>query len=130
MGVKKILIQFIKFGLIGLLNNAVYLGIYYSFINLKLFYIAANVIAYVISSIIGFFFNKVWVFRKKERPISSMVKFYIVYLSALGISSGGLYILVNRFGIPEAIAPLVMLCITIPYNFLLNRMWVFREKAV
>jgi len=32
-------------------------------------------------------------------------------------------------GIPETLAPILNLCITIPLNFLVNKYWTFKKSA-
>ena len=34
---------------------------------------------------------------------------------------------VEAIGIPEALAPVLNLCITIPLNFFINKYWTFRR---
>ena len=47
--------------------------------------------------------------------------------NALGLDSLLLVFWMEAIGIPEALAPVLNLCITIPLNFFINKYWTFRR---
>lgn len=124
---KKIL-QFIKFGLVGASNTLISFLIYYALIYFKLNYIIANALGYIISSIWGYLLNKKWVFRDSSgKTIQSIVKYYIVYGSSFLINILCMYIFVDVFAISKIIAPIITMCITVPYNYIFNKIWAFKK---
>ncbi len=125
----KLFIQFFKFGIIGGINTLISLAIYYGLVFLHINYMIATACGYVISSLIGYTLNKLWVFQAKNQSINkSLVKYYIVYLSSLLLNIGSMYLWVDMLKISKFLAPILTLMITIPYNFLFSKLWVFQTE--
>lgn len=124
------LIQFIKFGMVGLLNTVLaYLinnGCYYI---LHLHEQICNLIAFIITVTISYFLNNKYVFNGGKNNIKSYLKVVASYsLTGLFLTALLLYIEERIFGIPNYIATLMNLVITVPVNFLLNKFWAFKKK--
>lgn len=127
---KKIFIQFIKFGFVGCLNTIFSLAIYYVMVYFKINYMAATVVSYLVSSVIGYALNRIWVFKAKNTKVSSSaLKYYIVYGSSLLINIGCMYLWVNILGLSKYIAPILTLCITVPFNYIFSRLWAFKDSS-
>jgi putative flippase GtrA len=126
------LIQFIKFGIVGLSNTAISYIIYAALVYLGLYYIIASVIAFVLSVLNSFFWNNKYVFKpgndqQKRNLWGALLKTYISYaFSGLILSNILLYFFVEILHISEYIAPLLGLVITIPLNFIMNKKWAFK----
>lgn len=124
--------QFIKFGIVGLSNTAISYGIYYAMIlvNTEL-YLLANVIGFVASVINAYFWNNRVVFAKGKKTFQehakSLAKTFAAYGSTALLSTILLVVLVQLFGISEFLAPLLILVITVPLNFLINKFWTFKK---
>lgn len=125
--------QFIKFGLVGVANNVIFLAVYYLIVlwqsNL---YLVGNVVGFLVSTLNAYLLNSRFVFgkgRANGKSGQALVKTYVTYTVSLGISTGLLYLLVDQWGISEKIAPLISLMITVPLNFLLNKLWVYRTRS-
>ncbi|MGL5258203.1 MAG: GtrA family protein [Proteocatella sp.] len=123
---KELANQFIKFGIVGVLNNGVFILFYYVFLNFKIHYIISNTLAYIISILNAYYFNKKFVFKTGSKGINSLLKTYVSYGITFAISTVLLYSMVNFIGISSYIAPIISLCITIPVNFILNKYWTFK----
>lgn len=123
----KLVKQFFKFGIVGLSNTVISLGMYYLLVFFNVNYIVANTIAFVVSVLNAYYWNNKYVFNKKEKGHGkSMVKVFASYGSTFLLSTGLLFLMVNILGISELIAPLINLIITIPLNFILNKFWAFK----
>lgn len=63
-----------------------------------------------------------------------MVKAFFKVLASYGlsffISIILMGILVDKLGISTYIAPLLKMAITIPMNFVLNKVWAFKDKRI
>lgn len=126
---QKLLQQFIKFGLVGCINTATSLAIYYILLFFSVKYLLASVLGYVSSSIVGFILNKFWVFQAKNtKTVQETVRYYIVYGCALLINLCMMYLLVDILMISDKIAPIITLCVTVPFNFVMSKLWVFKSK--
>lgn len=126
--------QIVKFGLVGVLNNIICLLVYYIVvaINAKL-YLLGNALGFIISTLNAYFLNSRFVFRtatQKEIPKGSLVKTYLTYMLSLCISTSLLFLLVDIIGIHENIAPIISLIVTVPLNFVLNKLWIYKKNNV
>lgn len=129
---RKFVFQIIKFGCVGVLNNIIYLIVYYIVIYIQSeLYLLGNVLGFLISTMNAYIFNSKYVFRLSEcgkyRYKKTLFKTYVVYAIALCISTLLLYILIDMFTINKSIAPIICLGITVPLNFLLNKLWVYKK---
>ena len=123
--------QAMKFSLIGLINTLNSWLIYYILIFLNINYLISTTIAYLISSIIGYSLNKNWSFKNNNENHTKVIKkYYITYISSYCLNICIMYLLVNIFKCSNLIAPLLVLLITVPYNFILSKYWVFKKKQI
>lgn len=128
---KQTLIQFIKFGIVGVSNTAISLLVYYIvlWINPN-WYLAGNVAGWIISVANAFFWNERYVFTQERNSFAAMLKrigkTYLSYGATFLLSTVLLYLEVDVWHWSAVISPLINLLITIPLNFLLNKFWTFR----
>ena len=124
-------ILFGKFGIVGVVNNIVSLAIYYLVVsfNEKL-YLLGNAMGFIVSTFCAYMLNSRFVFGSSEKKTgkTALVKTYATYMTSLCMSTLILYVLVQRLGISERIAPIFSLMITIPFNFLMNKLWVYKAR--
>lgn len=121
-------IQFIKFGIVGISNTLISLTIYYILIYLNINYIVANAIGFVCSVINAYFWNSKYVFKSDiERNIfRSFIKVFISYGFTFILGTILLYLWVDVLDISKLLAPIINLFITIPLNFLINKLWAMK----
>lgn len=133
--------QFLKFGIIGLTNTILFYILYLVFLGLfkhiKVFaeydYLISSVMAFFISAIWSFYWNNKYTFKNSDGVKRSLLKTFIK--SVLSYSITGLllqnvllYVLVEFCGLPKEIVPLLILMITVPLNFILNKYWAFNQR--
>lgn len=134
------LLQFIKFGIVGLSNTAISYGIdmlcYYAILapmawssNAKI--IVANVLAFVISVINSYYWNNRYVFGSGERK--TLLQHLLAYarMAACYAFTGLLLapvlrVWMNDLGLPYWLSGLACLVVTVPLNFVMNKFWAFR----
>lgn len=121
--------QFFKFGIVGCINTFSSWIFYYSLLFLGVHYLISTTIAYILSSIIGFILNKAWVFQNKVYDYKRIIKYYLVYGSSYLINILCMYMWVDIMNISDKLAPILTLFITIPFNYIFSRIWVFKEKV-
>ena len=127
---KSLFVQFIKFGFVGCLNTLLSLAIYYGMVYFKIHYMIATVTSYLGSSVLGYVLNRIWVFKAKNTKVaSSALKYYIVYASSLLINMGCMYLWVDLLNLSKYLAPIFTLCVTVPYNYIFSRLWVFKRNT-
>lgn len=128
--INKVIIQFIKFGIVGASNTVISLIIYYLCLYIGLNYILSNSIAFIISVLNAYYWNQKYVFKnnskKKTFTIKALVRVFTSYGSTFLLGTVLLILWIDCLHISEFLAPLINLCITIPLNFILNKFWAFR----
>lgn len=126
-----LLIQFIKFGVVGLSNTLISYGMYAVLTYIGVPYVLASVIGFMVSVLNSFFWNNRFVFKKnagEQRNLwYTLAKTFLAYAgTGLFLSSILLVLFVEKMGISKYIAPILSLVITIPLNFIINKFWSFR----
>ena len=135
------LMQFIKFGIVGLSNTVVsyviYVGAFLLFQKYKMFihsdYLIAQIIAFILSVLWSFYWNNKYVFEKKENEernlLQALMKTYISYaFTGLFLNSILSLLWVEIIHIPKLIAPIINLVVSVPINYIMNKFWAFRSK--
>lgn len=128
---KKDLIQFLKFGLVGVSNTAVSLAVYYLFLWVDdRLYLWGNVVGWVVSVANAFYWNNKYVFTEHSEGIAALIKrllrTYLSYGATFLLSTVLLYLEVDVLHWSAVISPIMNLLVTIPLNFLLNKFWTFQ----
>lgn len=126
-----LLIQFLKFGLVGVSNTLVSLFCYYLFLWIdEDLYMVGSVVGAVVSIANAFFWNDRFVFKGNENDwrskLKRLAKTYVSYGGTSLLSTFLLWLEV-QLGVDKVIAPVVNLLITIPLNFILNKFWTFKK---
>ncbi|MBR5407076.1 MAG: Coenzyme F420 hydrogenase/dehydrogenase, beta subunit C-terminal domain [Lachnospiraceae bacterium] len=122
--------QFIKFSFVGVSNTVISLAVYYICIFLGLHYMLAYTLGFLLSVCNAFFWNNRYVFTNKQEK--SIVRAFLKVLTSYGfsflLSLVLMGLLVDILKIPQVIAPLLKMTVTIPINFVLNKVWAFKDK--
>lgn len=141
--IENALMQFIKFGMVGLSNTLISYVIYAA--SLLLFqrfaifgtnaYLVSQVLAFVISVAWSFYWNNKYVFTQNEGETRSLwhslLKTYISYsFTGLFLNTLLLILWVQLLHISEFIAPIINLHVSVPLNFIINKFWAFRNKPM
>jgi len=126
--------QFTKFGLVGVTNTFISYFIYLIFLFAlgKEYYLVGSVVGFIVSVLNSFYLNDKYVFKKKEEvnrsKYKALLKVFLSYASTgLILSNILLIIFIDYLYVPETIAPLVGLLITIPINYIMNKVWAFKD---
>ena len=130
---KNDLLQFIKFGLVGVSNTLVAWICYYLFLWIdEDLYIVGSVVGGIVSIANAFYWNDKFVFKSNNNDWRSKLnRLGKTYISYGGTSLFGLFLLwveVRFLGVSKLLAPPLNLIITIPLNFMLNRNWTFGKE--
>lgn len=153
----KLLKQIVSFGIVGVLNTLVSQVIYMIGVALGMHYLAASVIAFIISVLHAYLWQVKVVFKEDE-SLEKRVWWQVLLKTYAAYAFTGLFLnnvllvlwidilkidrftppltnLVNSFGISMDnhelavdIAPLLNICINVPLNFVINKFWAYRQK--
>lgn len=146
--------KFLKFGLIGILNTIVDFAVFYIMdcwvirdgpaltllgVNIITGPYLSNAVSYLAANIHSFFWNRLWTFQKKGRISGGEVLRYIATSAGyLLISSAGLAVSIRILSLPlfstvipeewiNLAAKIPTFCVTVFYNYLMNKFWVFKN---
>lgn len=119
--------EFGKFLLVGLANTLLSYGVYLALIPL-LSYSIAYTIAYVAGFILSYFLNSMWVF-KSAPSWKTFFRYPLVYAVQFLINLLCLSLLIEKLFIAEALAPLVVVVLSIPITFVLSRFFLRDQKG-
>ncbi len=123
--------QFIRFGIVGVINTSLDFVIYAFLTRLFLFfdehYLIANLISFSIATVNSYIFNKYWTFKdnSKQHKIQ-YTKFYLVSLCGLILTQTILYILVE-LGLYDLLAKAIAVGVVLFWNFFVNKFWTFKK---
>lgn len=128
---KASVIQFIKFGLVGVSNTAISLLVYYIVLWVNpAWYLAGNVAGWIISVANAYFWNNKYVFTGGKTgwrtTLRKLGRTYLSYGATFLLSTALLYLEVDVLHWSAVVSPIINLLVTIPLNFLLNKFWAFR----
>lgn len=116
---------FTRFILVGGVNTLNYF-LFYTILNLKLEYIYAHIISFLLSSTISFFITVSYTFEESI-TIKKFIYFPITYLPNLLLSTIGTYIFVYFNIMNESFASLLVMVIAIPITFILSKLLLVRK---
>jgi putative flippase GtrA len=125
-----VLVQFIKFGVVGVSNTLLTLVVYT--VLLKVFgvwYLAASGIGFVVGATNGFLLNRRWTFREHVGDALTPVRWGVVQAVGLGIDEGLLYLLVHDASLDKLLAQVCATAVVTVTTFFVNRAWTFRVHA-
>lgn len=151
------LVQFIKFGLVGVLNTLISQIVYMVCISFGLHYLAASILGFIISVLNAFVLQNRFVFKEDATAAKRiwwqvLLKTYAAY-AFTGLLLNNLLLilwidvikieqitpplteLVNAVGIEIGnrelavdIAPILNMVVNVPINFAINKFWAYRQK--
>jgi putative flippase GtrA len=118
--------EFIKFALVGLLNTAVDVAIFFLLTWVNTPYVAAQVVSYSCGAANSYLLNKFWTFRSSGLSYAEVVRFTVVNLGSLVISIVVLTLLHETADLGLAVSKAGATVCALALNFLGNKLWVFR----
>ena len=135
------LVQFVKFGLVGVSNTAISYGIemlcyYVLFRNVawdeKVKIAVISALAFIVSVTNSYYWNNRFVFAQGKKSAPEHLKTYLKTMACYALTglvlAPALKIWLNGLGWPYWLASLASLAVTIPLNFVLNKFWAFGKK--
>ena len=132
------IIQFIKFGIVGFSNVVVsYIINICTLLLLKKYnlpydFIIGNILSFLLSVLWSFYWNNKYVFKNnsndKKSILKKLLKTYIAYSFSCIILNNVLSLVwIEILRISKYIAPIINLIVTIPINFIINKLWAFKK---
>lgn len=120
--------QFLKFGVIGVINTVITVITYQLLIYSGINHFVANTAGYLLGTINSYFFNNYWVFQAKDKSKEVFSKFIMVNFVTLCISNLLLFIFVDKLHYRKDLVQIFVIPITMVFNFILNKFWTFKRR--
>jgi putative flippase GtrA len=124
---RTMLIQFVKFGLVGVSNTALTFIVYT--LLLKVFgvqYLVASALGFIVGAVNGFLWNRRWTFRDHVGDALTPVRWGVVQTCGLGLDEVLLFGLVHGAGADKLVAQAIATVFVTVTTFFANRAWTFR----
>lgn len=124
--------QFVKYIIGGCTAAIVDLLLLYVFTDIfGLWVIYSATLAFLVAFFVSFYIQKFWTFRdnRKKGAYKQMAMYFGVGTVNLGINAGGMFVLVERFGVPYILAQIVIGSLIAVSSFIIYRFVIFRKKT-
>lgn len=124
--------QFVKYAIVGCLNVVLFLAIFNALLVVDVHVLAANALAFSVTSVNSFALNKLWSFRDRRRDAVVRQYFTFVFftLIGLGLNTGMFSLLLiplDQYGtLGKNGAALASLPVSVVWNFTSYRLWTFK----
>ena len=120
-------LQLVRFGAVGVSGYLVNLAVFAASLHLiGVDYRVSAVLAYVVSVLNNFFWNRHWTFRARHgRAMHQGLRFFAVSLVTFGFSYIVLVMLVGA-GMHKDLSQAISVAAGMPLNFLGQKLWSFR----
>jgi putative flippase GtrA len=120
-------LQLARFGAVGASGYVVNLGVFAACVHLMAIdYHLSAVIAWAVSVLNNFFWNRHWTFAaKQDHPVLQAVRFFAISLVAFGFTYATLVLLVDA-GVMKVLAQAIAIVAGTPLSFVGQKLWSFR----
>ena len=127
MKASKFVIQFIKFGIVGVSNTL--LSALTIWILLKVLHCSdyiSNIVGYIVGLVNSFIWNRKWTFDSKTKVTDTLFKFILTFGVSYLFQLVNLYILLHYTSIDSYVSQLLSIVVYTGINFVLNKIYTFK----
>ena len=126
----KEIFNYLVFGVLTTLVN--YVSYFGATRCLKINYIVANIIAWLISVVFAYVTNKFWVFEDKSLEIKKLVKEVFMFFAARVMSGGVetlmLFIFVTLLGFDDGVIKIFASVFVVIFNYVVSKFFIFNGE--
>ena len=127
---RPVLLQLVRFGIIGLLQNGAAYAVYLLFTWIGFDPKLVVGITYPLAMLVSFLGNKKYTFSHKGGTTGAGIRFLIAHAVSYSLNLGMLYLLVDKMGYPHQLVQLAAIFICAAFLFVALKFFVFRSTAV
>jgi putative flippase GtrA len=127
--VPPMLVQLVRFGLVGFTNTALTLATYAVLSGLHVPVALAGAGGWAVGAVNGFVLNRAWTFRGAARGALPAARYAVVALAGSGLNAALVSIAVSEQHLPRFAGELAVLPPVTLLSFVLCRSWVFAQEA-
>jgi putative flippase GtrA len=123
-------IQLAKFCTVGATGYVVNLSVFSALLFAGLHYLPAACCSFLVAVTNNYTWNRLWTFRRQRGHVGIQgLRFLVVSTIALGANLLFLSGLV-AIGVSEVPAQAIAIALVTPWNFVANKLWSFRRRAL
>lgn len=121
------LLQFVKFALVGIFNTGIHYGIFLVLFHLLgIHYLISSAVGYCCGLVNSFIWNKLWTFQTTSSLNSTeLIRFGLVNIASLLVNLGSLKCFVAYASMSPEFAQFLAIGLSMTVNFLSNYYWTF-----
>jgi len=122
------LIQFLKFGIVGISNTlitALTIWLFLKVLHCSDYF--ANFTGYILGLINSFIWNRKWTFESKTKVSATLFKFIVTFAISYLFQLGNLYLLLHYTHIDPYFCQLLSIVVYTILNFVLNKTYTFKN---
>ncbi len=94
---------------------------------IDVWYVSAAVIGAIAGGITAFWFNKNWVFKKKDKVKKQAVRYFFVWGTSIFFNTIGIYLLVEYGKFNPVIGKItIAIMVGVFFNFFMNKYFIFK----
>ena len=75
----------------------------------------------------NYLLNRWWTFRATGGFATQFLKFFVVSVAGLGLNELAFWVFRGQLGIGVLISQCLAILCVLPFNFIVNKLWSFRE---
>jgi putative flippase GtrA len=125
-----VIVQFAKFGLVGVSNTLITLLVYTLLVKaFGVWYVAASALGFAVGAVNGFLWNRAWTFRGHVGDALTPVRWFVVQGCGLLVNSGLVFAFVDGAGLGKLAGQALTIAIVTVLTFAANRSWTFRVQT-
>ncbi|MGN6276837.1 MAG: GtrA family protein [Solirubrobacterales bacterium] len=119
-------VQLLKFGVVGGSGYLINLAVFAALVGLNVHHTIAAIGAFCVAVTNNFLWNRYWTFGPGEGPAHfQAARFFAVSLASLGLNLAVLELLIANHVTGELSAQAIAVAVSMPFNFLGNKLWTF-----
>jgi putative flippase GtrA len=129
MNYPKTLVQFLKFGIVGISNTlltAVTIWLLLRVLHSSNY--LANIIGYVVGLVNSFIWNRRWTFENHAQIGATIFKFIVTFAVSYLLQLGFLWLLLHQTGIDDYFCQLLSIVVYTVVNFFMNKYYTFKTE--
>jgi len=127
--VPPVVLQLVRFGLVGSTNTALTLATYAVLVALHAPVALAGAAGWAVGAVNGFVLNRAWTFRGTARGAVPAARYAVVALAGSGLNAALVSIAVSEQHLPRIAGELAVLPPVTLLSFVLCRSWVFAPET-
>jgi len=129
MNFSKTLVQFLKFGIVGISNTLLTAATIW--LLLRVFHSSnylANIVGYVVGLVNSFIWNRRWTFENHAQIGATIFKFIVTFAISYLLQLGFLSFLLHQTNIDDYVCQLLSIVVYTVVNFFMNKYYTFKTE--